>query len=134
QSLVNSVKSQELVIGGKTINLQRLETLINESEILNQCTLLQDLEIVAKTNRKPEPNGKEGKDLRPVKNFLLNLVKTQSFMGVPTLISQAVSQFPDVKESEIRSLIEQLCQEDKGKIVNPDEKPEAQSICLVLHK
>ncbi|MFM6607212.1 MAG: ATP-binding protein, partial [Dolichospermum sp.] len=134
QSLVNSVKSQELVIGGKTINLQRLETLINESEILNQCTLLQDLEIVAKTNRKPEPNGKEGKDLRPVKNFLLNLVKTQSFMGVPTLISQAVSQFPDVKESEIRSLIEQLCQEDKVKIVNPDEKPEAQSICLVLHK
>ncbi|MFO0174438.1 MAG: ATP-binding protein, partial [Aphanizomenon sp.] len=46
QSLVNSAKSQELVIGGKTINLQRLETLINESEILNQCTLLQDLKIV----------------------------------------------------------------------------------------
>jgi hypothetical protein len=134
QSLVNSAKSQELVIGGKTINLQRLETLINESEILNQCTLLQDLDIVAKSNRKSETNGKEGKDLRPVKNFLLNLVKTQAFMGVPTLISQAVSQFPDVKESEIRSLIEQLCQEDKVKIVNPDEKPEAQSICLVLHK
>ncbi|MTJ29813.1 ATP-binding protein [Aphanizomenon sp. UHCC 0183] len=134
QSLVNSAKSQELVIGGKTINLQRLETLINESEILNQCTLLQDLDIVAKSNRKSETNGKEGKDLRPVKNFLLNLVKTQAFMGVPTLISQAVNQFPDVKESEIRSLIEQLCQEDKVKIVNPDEKPEAQSICLVLHK
>ncbi|MCX5983157.1 MAG: ATP-binding protein [Nostocales cyanobacterium LacPavin_0920_SED1_MAG_38_18] len=134
QSLVNSAKSQELVIGGKTINLQRLETLINESEILNQCTLLQDLDIVAKSNRKSETNGKEGKDLRPVKNFLLNLVKTQAFMGVPTLISQAVNQFPDAKESEIRSLIEQLCQEDKVKIVNPDEKPEAQSICLVLHK
>ncbi|MBO1065330.1 MULTISPECIES: ATP-binding protein [Nostocales] len=134
QGLINSAKSQELVIGGKTINLQRLETLINESEILNQCTLLQDLDIVAKSNRKSETNGKEGKDLRPVKNFLLNLVKTQAFMGVPTLISQAVNQFPDVKESEIRSLIEQLCQEDKVKIVNPDEKPEAQSICLVLHK
>ena len=134
QSLVNSAKSQELVIGGKTINLQRLETLINEAEILNQCTLLQDLDIVAKSNRKSETNGKEGKDLRPVKNFLLNLVKTQAFMGVPTLISQAVNQFPDAKESEIRSLIEQLCQEDKVKIVNPDEKPEAQSICLVLHK
>jgi hypothetical protein len=55
-------------------------------------------------------------------------------MGLSRLIAKAVSQFPDVKESEIRSLIEQLCQEDKVKIVNPDEKPEAQSICLVPHK
>ncbi len=131
QSLVNSAKSQELVIGGKTINLQRLETLINESEILNQCTLLQDLGIVSKSNRKPETNGKEGKDLRPVRDFLLNLVKTQSYMGVATLISQAVSQFPDVKESEIRSLIEQLYQENKVKTVNPEAKLSEQLICLI---
>ncbi|MFN5067225.1 MAG: ATP-binding protein [Aphanizomenon sp.] len=126
QSLVNSAKSQELVIGGKTINLQRLETLINESEILNQCTLLQDLGIVSKPN--PKPNGK---DLRPVKNFLLNLVKTQGYMGVATLISQAVSQFPDVKETEIRSLIEQLYQENKVKTVNPEAKLSEQLICLI---
>ncbi len=132
QSLVNAAKSQELVITGKTINLQRLETLINQSKILNQCTLLQDLDIVPKSDKKPETN--EGKDLRPVKNFLLNLVKTQGYMGLSRLIAKAVSHFPDVKESEIRSLIEQLCQEDKVKIVNPDEKPEAQSICLVPHK
>jgi hypothetical protein len=131
QSLVNSVKSQELVIGGKTINLQRLETLINQSEILNQCTLLQDLEIVTKSNRKPEPNGKEGKDLRPVKNFLLNLVKTQGYMGVATLISQASNQFCDVKETEIRSLIEQLYQENKVKTVNPEAKLSEQLICLI---
>ncbi|WP_028084558.1 ATP-binding protein [Dolichospermum circinale] len=131
QSLVNSAKSQELVIGGKTINLQRLETLINESEILNQCTLLQDLEIVAKSNRKPETNGKEGKDLRPVKNFLLNLVKTQGYMGVATLISQASNQFFDVKETEIRSLIEQLYQEKKVKTVNPEAKLSEQLICLI---
>jgi hypothetical protein len=134
QSLVNSVKSQELVIGGKTINLQRLETLINESEILNQCTLLQDLEIVAKTNRKPEPNGKEGKDLRPVKNFLLNLVKTQHLLGKPTLIDNAISNFPTVNEAQINVLIQQLCEENKIQIVDPKAKPEAQLICLVPHK
>ena len=131
QSLVNSAKSQELVIGRKMINLQRLETLINESEILNQCTLLQDLGIVSKSNPKPEPNGKEGKDLRPVKNFLLNLVKTQAFMGVPTLISQAVSQFPDVKETDIQHLIDLLCQEKKVKIMNPKAKLPDQLICLI---
>lgn len=129
QSLVNFAKSQELVIRKETINLQRLETLINESEILNQCTLLQDLGIVSKPN--PKPNGKEGEDLRPVKNFLLNLVKTQGYMGVATLISQAVSQFPDVKETEIRSLIEQLYQEKKVKTVNPEAKLSEQLICLI---
>ncbi|MBD1212894.1 MAG: ATP-binding protein [Dolichospermum circinale Clear-D4] len=129
QSLVNSAKSQELVIGGKTINLQELETLINQSEILHKCTLLQDLGIVSKPN--PEPNGKEGKDLRPVKNFLLNLVKTQGYMGVATLISQASNQFCDVKETEIRSLIEQLYQENKVKTVNPEAKLSEQLICLI---
>ncbi|MDK2408359.1 MAG: ATP-binding protein [Aphanizomenon flos-aquae KM1D3_PB] len=131
QSLVNSAKSQELVIGGKIINLQRLETLINEAEILHKCTLLQDLEIVSKSNRKPETNGTVGKDLRPVKNFLLNLVKTQGYMGLATLISQASSQFSDIKETEIRSLIEQLYQEKKVKTVNPEAKLSEQLICLI---
>ncbi|MFO5526883.1 MAG: ATP-binding protein [Cuspidothrix sp.] len=132
QSLVNSAKSQELVIGGKTINLQRLETLINEAEILHKCTLLQDLGIVSKTEKPPTTNGNGKKDLRPVKDFLLNLVKTQSYMGLPTLISQAVSQFPDVKETDIQHLIDLLCQEKKVKIMNPKAKLPDQLICLIV--
>ena len=125
QSLVNSAKSQELVIGGKTINLQRLETLINESEILNQCTLLQDLKIV--------PPGPDPKPL-PVKDFLFNLVKTQHLLGKPTLIDNAISNFPTVNEAQINVLIQQLCQENKIQILNPKAKPEAQLICLVPQK
>lgn len=125
QSLVNSAKSQELVIGGKTINLQRLETLINESEILNQCTLLQDLKIV--------PPGPDPKPL-PVKDFLFNLVKTQHLLGKPTLIDNAISNFPTVNEAQINVLIQQLCQENKIQILNPKAKPEAQLICLVPRK
>ncbi|ALB41147.1 KAP family P-loop domain-containing protein [Anabaena sp. WA102] len=134
QSLVNSAKSQELVIGGKTINLQRLETLINESEILNQCTLLQDLGIVSKSNPKPEPNRNGGKDLRPVKDFLLNLVKTQHLLGKQALINNAISSFPKVKEDQINVLIKELCEENKIQILDPKAKPEAQLICLVPHK
>ena len=125
QSLVNSAKSQELVIGGKTINLQRLETLINESEILNQCTLLQDLKIV--------PPGPDPKPL-PVKDFLLNLVKTQHFLGKPTLIDNAISNFPTVNEDQINVLIKELCEENKIQILDPKAKPEAQLICLVPRK
>jgi hypothetical protein len=134
QSLVNSAKSQELVIGGKMINLQRLETLINESEILNQCTLLQDLGIVSKSNPKPEPNRNGGKDLRPVKDFLLNLVKTQHLLGKQALINNAISSFPKVKEDQINVLIKELCEENKIQILDPKAKPEAQLICLVPQK
>jgi hypothetical protein len=134
QSLVNSAKSQELVIGGQTINLQRLETLINESEILNQCTLLQDLGIVSKSNPKPEPNRNGGKDLRPVKDFLLNLVKTQHLLGKQALINNAISSFPKVKEDQINVLIKELCEENKIQILDPKAKPEAQLICLVPQK
>ena len=131
QSLVNSAKSQELVIGGKTIDLQRLETLIIEAEILHKCTLLQDLGIASKADKPPDTTGNGRKDLRPVKDFLLNLVKTQAFMGVPTLISQAVSQFPDVKETDIQYLIDLLCQEKKVKIMNPKAKLPDRLICLI---
>ena len=125
QSLVNSAKSQELVIGGKTINLQRLETLINESEILNQCTLLQDLKIV--------PPGPDPKPL-PVKDFLLNLVKTQHLLGKQALINNAISSFPKVNEDQINVLIKELCEENKIQILDPKAKPEAQLICLVPQK
>jgi Cdc6-like AAA superfamily ATPase len=131
---VNSALSQELVIGDKTINLQKLETFIRESEILHQCTLLQDLGIVSKPNPKSEPNGNRGEDLRPVKDLLLNLVKTQHLLGKPTLIDNAISNFATVNEAQINVLIQQLCQENKIQILDPKAKPEAQLICLVPHK
>lgn len=127
QSFVNSAKSQELVIGGKTINLQGLESLVRESQILhNKCTLLHDLGLVAATEK--DTNGKVRRDYRPVNDFLLNLIKTQGFMGVPTLISQTSSQFADVQESEIKMLIDLLCQEKKAKIMNPKAKLQDQLI------
>ncbi|MBD2515299.1 ATP-binding protein [Nostoc sp. FACHB-973] len=129
-SLVNSSLAQELVVAGKAITLSALQSLIRESKILEQCTLLQDLGILAK--QQPEKvNVNKTKDLRPVKDFLLNLVKTQGYMGVPTLISQGVSQFSYVEETETKHLIDLLCQEKKVKIINPKVKIQDQLICLV---
>ncbi len=129
-SLVNSALAQELVVAGKAISLPALQSLVRESKILEQCTLLQDLGIV--TKQKPDPV-KKTKDLRPVKDFLLNLVKTQGYMGVPTLISQGVSQFSYVEETETKHLIDLLCQEKKVKIINPKVKIQDQLICLVTN-
>ena len=131
QSLVNSAKSQDLVISGKSISVQKLEVLIRESQLLHKCTLLQNLNIVSKQEKESVPNGKDRKDLRPVKDFLFNLVTTQQFMGVPTLISQAANQFSDTQETDIQHLIDLLCQEKKVKLINPKAKLPDQLICLV---
>jgi GTPase SAR1 family protein len=129
-SLVNSALAQELVIAGKTITLQQLQSLIRESKILEKCTLLQDLGIVSKQETdRDETNGK--KDLRPIKDFLLNLVKTQGYMGIPTLMTQSASQFSFVTEADVQLLIELLCQEQKVKIINPKAKLQDQLICFI---
>jgi GTPase SAR1 family protein len=129
-SLVNSALADELVIAGKTINLKELEALIRESGILEKCTLLQDLGIVSKKNN----GGADGKDedkLQEAKEFLLNLVKTQGYLAIKTLIQNTIEQFPQVTHSQVNMLIEQLCQAKKIQIIDPNVPPDAQLICFV---
>lgn len=129
-SLANSAIAQELVLGGNTVTLQELQSLTRETKILNKCALLQDLGIISQQGSDTvDRNGK--KDLRPVKDFMLNLVKTQSYMGVATLISQSVAQFPEVEETDLQLLIDLLCQEQKVKIINPKAKLQDRLICFV---
>ncbi len=130
-NLVNSALAHELVVAGKTITLEELEALIRNSKILQDCLLLQDLGIVSGGGTEPEPN-KLG--LRSVKDYLLNLVITQGFMGRPTLIKNTNSQFSNLNTSDIEQLINQLCQENKIEIFNPKAKPEEQTVCLVVKK
>ncbi|QDL08892.1 ATP-binding protein [Brasilonema octagenarum UFV-E1] len=129
-SFVKSVEANELLLVGKSITLQELQTLIRESKILEKCTLLQDLGILSK--QEPVPEDKNGKkDFRPVKDFLLNIIKSQGYMGVPTLMTQSSSQFSFVKEADVQLLIELLCQEQKVKIINPKAKLQDQLICFI---
>ncbi|PSO84639.1 MAG: KAP family P-loop domain-containing protein, partial [Cyanobacteria bacterium QS_5_48_63] len=47
--LVNSTRSGELVVGDKTPDIKELKSLVRESKILEECSLLQDLGIVIGT-------------------------------------------------------------------------------------
>ena len=127
------MEANELVLASKTITLQELQTLVRECNLLHKCTLLQDLKIVSKTSEE-KGNGHDKHDLQPVTNFMFDLVKTQSFMGVTTLIKETKVHFPLVKESEIQQLIRELCQEQKVEIFDPKAKLQDQLICLVTKK
>lgn len=128
-NLVNSAAAQELVLSGKVIKLEELRELIRKSQILEKCILLQDLGIVAKSEVSQDDENKI--DFRPVRDFLFNLIKTQGFMGVSTLINQCISQFSDAGEDDVKSLIQGLCEEEKVKIIDPKANLEDQLICLV---
>lgn len=126
-NFVNSVLAQELVVADKEINLQELEALVRNTKVLNNCLLLQDLGVC-----KPSGGGVPDEvDLQPVEDYILNLVTTQGYMGVPTLIRETSTQFSFVEELDIQKLIQKLCQERKVQIIDPKAKPEEQLICLV---
>ncbi len=126
-SLVNAAEAQELVVSGKTIKLQELQKLIRESQLLDKCTLLQNLGIVAESSGEEET---VRRDFRSVQNFLFNLVKTEKCMGFPTLITNCMAEFSDVSESDIGLLIEDLYQAKKIKIINQKEKLQDRLILL----
>jgi hypothetical protein len=152
-SLVKDAREGDLVIGGKTLGFKNLQALTRDSKIWQDCPLLEDLGIVhnsrntsndsesntqnrGKTNSvKPQPDLVNvvsiKKELMEAKEFLLNLVKTQHFMGKQTLIQNTNSQFPKIDDSQIEKLIQQLCQERQIEILDPNAKPESQLICLV---
>jgi hypothetical protein len=133
-SLVNSALANELVVAGKTLSLQELEALVCETKSLHKCSLLQDLEIIPKENDGGNSNGHEKVDLQEVKQFLLNVVITQQFMGLQALVDQACSKFSQVVEAQIDQLIQQLCHENKVHILDHNAKRESQFILLVTEK
>jgi hypothetical protein len=133
-SLVNSALANELVIAGKSLSLQELEALVGETKSLHKCSLLQDLEIIPKENDGGNSNGHEKVDLQEVKQFLLNVVITQQFMGLQALVDQACSKFSQVVEAQIDQLIQQLCHENKVQILDHNAKRESQFILLVTEK
>jgi Cdc6-like AAA superfamily ATPase len=148
-SLVRDAREGDLVIGGQTLGFKSLQVLMEESKILYNCPLLQDLEIVKKPTEQIKikiiTNGKTvvepivippmpPLELRECQEYLFNLVTTQHFLSRQTLIQNAYGNCPKVSESQINELIQKLCKENKIKIIDSKAPPEAQLICLVPKK
>jgi hypothetical protein len=125
-SLVNSVAANELVVAEKTINLKELQALSRKSDVFKNCVVLQELKVVEKSTPTPEITEGQGEI-----KFLLNLVKTQGFMGKSTLIKTTTNQFSQINESKIEQLIQQLIQTKKVKIVNPDAPSKDHLVCYL---
>ncbi|MTJ06433.1 ATP-binding protein [Anabaena sp. UHCC 0204] len=125
-NLVNAACAGELVVDTKIIKLEELESLIRASEIMRECYLLQELGFFTKN---PGPDDEKYKKM--VKEFLFNLVQTNQILGRKLLTDKAEERFNFVKDLNVELLLEELCQENKIKIIPPNEKPEKQSVCWI---
>ena len=150
--LVNAAAGGELVIGAKTPNVKELQVFIRESSILSNCTLLQQLGVVrAKANAadipqvvslkskkadkkvvKPiEPSGPSPQDVAAAERYILNLMTTQSLMGMQVLVESTQEQAPALDSAAVISLIRSLCDRNRIQMLDPNAKPENQLLCHV---
>ena len=139
QRLANNARAGDLVVGFETPNLQELQALVRVSKVLHECSLLQDLDIVYSPDDYSETGDNyqgrsNNNNFNEAKELLLSIVTHQHFLGRQILIEQAKSQFPNIDNSQFDQLIQELCQENKIKILDSKAKQKEQLICLVPRK
>lgn len=135
-SLVNAAYSGELVVAGVAVDIRSLEDLTRKSEILNACMLLHQLGVLSgrSPKKKSSPSSKTTsanlERLQPVKDFLLDVMKTQQLMGRQVMVQTALDQFKYISQKQVNQLIQQLCDEERMQILDPTAKVEEHLICL----
>lgn len=121
--LVKDAREGDLVLRDKILVFKELQAVTRESKVLHDCPLLRKLGLVTGTVIEV--------DLPLVKDYLLNLVITQQFLGRQTLIENAHSKFSPVEAAKIDHLVHELCYENKIKLVNPKAPPKDQLVYFV---
>ena len=150
--LVNAAAGGELVIGAKTPNVEGLQAFVRESEVLAGCVLLQQLNVVRASADVPtvpqvvslkskkvkqqeakpvKPSGPSAQDVAAAERYILNLMTTQSLVGVQVLVENTQDQVPALDPAAVVSLIHSLCDRNRVQLLDPNAKPENQLLCYV---
>ncbi|WP_016952558.1 ATP-binding protein [Anabaena sp. PCC 7108] len=144
-NFVRNAREGDLVIGSKIISLKNLQSLIYTTKILHNCLLLQELGVVKKahdlatqTNGNNEPTMFKPMNEKNVwkesKDYIFNLIITQHCLSRKVLLKKACNNFPGLKKLQLDGLIQQLCWENKIKVIDSKASPESQLICLFPKK
>ena len=148
--LVNAAAGGELVVGSKTPHVPQLQALVRESQVLDDCPLLQQLKVVAsatsETSTVPKllndgSGGHKPPVDRPVtsasshveaaQRYILNLMATQFMIGMQAVIESTQEQVPALSADETDTLIQSLCRANKIRMLDPNADRENQLLCWV---
>lgn len=112
--LACAARGRELSVGSHHPNLGELQQWVRQSNVLQPCALLQELQVVQAGERLPAKSMLQDQ----VREYVLSVMVTQSFVGLIKLTDQVQQQFPKVESSVIEQVITLLCTE--GKLQIPD--------------
>ncbi|MBF2072634.1 MAG: ATP-binding protein [Synechococcales cyanobacterium C42_A2020_086] len=136
-NLVKDAREGDLVIGSQTVGLKQLQMLIQDSGLLNDCTLLQQLGVIHPADtavpedaQKPESaSDLDPRLMRQLEEYLLSLVQTHPVIGLQTLLHHAQRQFPYIEIERVSQQVQRLCQSQQVQVLNPQAALEAQLVC-----
>ncbi|MGB3790469.1 MAG: ATP-binding protein [Phormidesmis sp.] len=155
--LVNSAAGGELVIGTKTPHVKELQEFVRESGVLSTCTLLQQLGVVPSQSGDPvvlppvphnpkiiDPTVSPPVAVTPIESpdplpqalavaerYILNIMTTQSLMGMQVLVENTQEQVPALDSAAVVDLIRSLCEANRVQMLDPNAPPENQLLCYV---
>lgn len=141
-SLVNAAAGGELVVGRSTPTIEDLQSLVRRTGVMNYCPLLQELEAVPELEDEsavpvPADTAPAAKRYRTqstheaAKQYALNLLATQQFMGLQMLLETLQAQFADLTEAVTHTVVDTLIEGEHLKVLDTSVSLEEQIICLV---
>jgi UDP-glucose 6-dehydrogenase len=100
-----------------------------KSKILNNCGLLEKLGLVV-SNYDSDDQENANQQFKEYNNYIFYLVKSQICLNTQIIMQKTNYCFPELSESKIEALIQQLCWQKKLRIIDPKAPLESQLICL----
>ena len=128
--LVNAAASRELVIASQTPDVSELQALVRSSDVLAGCKLLQQLGIV-KSHIIDDTDPENWADVETAKKYILNLMATQSMVGMQAVVNRAGEHVPSLSTEDIQNVVYALCDANKIQMLDPTAQPENQLLCWV---
>lgn len=104
-ALVNDALSGDLVVGDSTPDLLRLQALMRETELLKNCTLLQQFGFF---EMQPNAIANDFPSIEVVAEFMTDRVVNQQCMAIEQLIQETVAQFHGIDEDRAVGLVYDL--------------------------
>lgn len=104
-ALVNDALSGDLVVGDSTPDLPRLQSLMRETDLLKNCTLLQQFGFF---EMQPNTMPSDAPSIATVTEFMVDRVVNQQCMAIDQLVQETVAQFHGMDEDRAVGLIYDL--------------------------
>ncbi|MEL7070078.1 MAG: P-loop NTPase fold protein [Cyanobacteria bacterium J06581_3] len=144
--LVNAAAGGELVIGAKTPHVKDLQGFVRESGVLSNCSLLKQLSVVPSAEGDdvgppvitPDPDretgtppGPSAEELAVAERYILNIMTTQSLVGMQVLVENTQEQVPTMDSDTVVGVIHSLSAAQRVQILDPNARLENQILCHV---